>query len=83
MDRFTCTLHVQHLQNPGLHVSVFVSDFFECTTERGLKLPLTFKTTSLVLLNTVTPTIVVLAVLMWELQMCANPNSLNQTFVTI
>lgn len=58
---------MQYLQNPGLHVSVFASDFFESTTERRLKLPLTFKTTSLVLLNMVTPTIVVLAVLMWEL----------------
>lgn len=57
---------MQYLQNPGLHVSVFVSYFFESTTERRLKLPLTFKTTSLVLLNMVTPTIVVLAVLMWE-----------------
>lgn len=58
---------MQYLQNPGLRVSVFVSDFFESTTERRLKLLLTFKTTSLVLLNMVMPTIVVLAVLMWEL----------------
>lgn len=55
------------LGNPGLQVSVFVSDFFESTTERRINLPLTFKIASLVLLNIVTPIIVVLAVLMWEL----------------
>lgn len=67
VDRFTCTLHMKYLQNPDLRDSIFVSDFFESTTERRLKLPLCIKTTSFVLLNMVTPTIVVLAILMWEL----------------